>query len=72
MGTLVIITIQEWETPDFNGMRARSLLAINTQEGATQPEALNKCLRTPQLLQGAPKGWRTYEQYAWIPPRRQG
>ncbi len=72
MGTLVIITLQEWETPDFNGMRARSLLAVYTQEGATQPEALNKWLRTPQLLQGAPKGWRTYEQYAWIPPRRQG
>ena len=68
-GVLVIIRMQEWATPDFNGMRARSLLDVHVVGGRDEATALAKW-RQPKYLQGPPKGWRTYEEYAWIDPSR--
>jgi hypothetical protein len=68
-GVLIIIRMQEWETPDFNGMRGRGLLGVHVEGGPTQAAALNKW-RQRKFLQGPPEGWRTYEEYSWIDPRR--
>jgi hypothetical protein len=67
-GVLTIIVLQEWEQPDFNGMRARGLLSVYVQGGRTQDSASAYWENTPHLLQGPPKGWRTVTQYGWIPP----
>ena len=64
-GVLVIIRMQEWARPDFNGMRARGLLGVYVEGGKTQEEALEKW-RQPKLLQGPPEGWRDYEEYMWL------
>lgn len=67
-GVLVIIQLQEWETPDLQGRRARGLLAVNVQGGASQQAARQTWDSVPRLLQGPPRGWRVATQYAWIPP----
>ncbi|MBI3681949.1 MAG: hypothetical protein HY235_16325 [Acidobacteria bacterium] len=69
-GVLVIIAMQEWIIPDFNGNRARGLLSVYVEGGPTQTAALASWRNTPKLLQGPPLGWRRYEQYAWIDPYR--
>lgn len=66
-GVLVIISMQEWIIPDFNGMRARGLLAVYVESGPTQDAAL-KSWQKPKILKGPPWGWRTYEEYFWIDP----
>ena len=67
-GALIVIVLQEWEQADFNGMRARNLLAVYVHGGRTQESARANWENTPRLLQGAPKGWRAVTQYGWIPP----
>jgi hypothetical protein len=67
-GILIIISMQEWAIPDFNGQRARSLLAVYVQSGRNEAEALSQWRGQPRLMQGPGKGWRTYEEYAWIAP----
>lgn len=67
-GVLVIIRMQEWVVPDFNGMRARGLLGVYVEGGATQNEALASWQK-PRLVKEAPLGWRSFENYAWIDPR---
>jgi hypothetical protein len=66
-GVLVIILMQEWERPDFNGMRARGLLAVYLEAGPTQ-EAAMQAWHQPSITIGPAKGWRTFEQYLWIDP----
>jgi hypothetical protein len=66
-GVLVIVRMQEWCLPDFNGMRARGLLDVCIEPGRTQDEALANWNK-PKVLKGPPFGWRTYEQYVWIDP----
>jgi hypothetical protein len=69
-GVLIIIRLQEWATPDFNGNRARGLLSVLVESGPTQQETLARWRRTPKYLQDAPRGWRVMpESYCWIPPR---
>jgi hypothetical protein len=67
-GVLVIIRMQEWIIPDFNGMRARGLLAVYVEGGETQGAALDRWQK-PKLLKGPPWGWRTYEEYFWLDPK---
>jgi hypothetical protein len=67
-GVLLIIQLKEWENPDFQGRRARGLLAVYVQGGASQQAARQTWDNTPKLLQGPPRGWRVATQYAWIPP----
>lgn len=69
-GVLVIISMQEWEQPDNNGMRARTLLDVYIQGGPTQVIALKNWQAMPRLLAGPAKGWRRFEQYLWIDPSR--
>lgn len=69
-GVLVIIALQEWIQPDFNGMRGRGLLSVYVQGGPTQAAALENWRGVPRLLQGPAKGWRVFERYAWIDPSR--
>lgn len=66
-GVLVIIRMQEWIVPDFNGMRARGLLDVCVEGGDTQEAALENWQK-PKWLKGPPWGWRTYEEYFWIDP----
>jgi hypothetical protein len=66
-GVLVIILMQEWERPDFNGMRARGFLAVYLEAGPTQ-EAAMQAWHQPSITVGPAKGWRTFEQYLWIDP----
>lgn len=67
-GVLVVIALQEWEQPDFNGNRARLLLDVHIQGGKTQPQAEARWNGTPRLLRGPSKGWRVTTQFGWIPP----
>lgn len=69
-GVLVIISMEEWEQPDFNRMRARMLLDVYIEGGPTQAIALKNWRRIPRLLKGPAKGWRSFEQYVWIDPSR--
>ena len=66
-GVLIIIQMQEWAYPDFNGMRGR-MLGLSLSGGASQKDALTKWRSIPRLLQGPAKGWRCFENYGWIPP----
>jgi len=66
-GVLVIIRMQEWIIPDFNGMRARGLLDVYVESGPTQDAALQSW-QQPKILKGPPWGWRTFEEYFWIDP----
>ncbi len=66
-GVLIIIHMQEWAYPDFNGMRARAYHGISLAGGSSQDDALNKWRSVPRLLQGPAKGWRCFENYGWIP-----
>jgi hypothetical protein len=69
-GVLIIVRLQEWARPDFNGNRARGLLSVLVEGGPTQQEALNRWRTTPKYLQGPPNGWRVMpERYSWIPPQ---
>jgi hypothetical protein len=67
-GVLIIIQLQEWETPDVQGRRAKGLLDVLVQGGPTQQAAQQVWERTPHLLKGPPRGWRVVTQYGWIPP----
>lgn len=67
-GVLVVIRMQEWRIPDWNGQRARSLIGVSVEGGRTEAEALNAWRGTPRIMQGPGLGWRYYEQYAWIDP----
>lgn len=68
-GVLVIVRLEEWIIPDFNGMRARSLLSVDVAGGRTQEAALNEWRSTPKLLKGPAPGWQSFERYNWIPPQ---
>jgi hypothetical protein len=67
-GVLVIIQLQEWETPDVQRRRGRGLLDVLVQGGHTQQAAQQAWERTPHLLKGPPRGWRVVTRYGWIPP----
>jgi hypothetical protein len=67
-GVLVIIRLQEWAIPDIQGRRARGLLGVHVQGGASQQAARQAWENTPRVLQGPPQGWRVATQYAWISP----
>jgi hypothetical protein len=66
-GVLVIIRLQEWILPDFNGMRARTLLEICLKAGADQQDALRKWA-LPSYKRVPPDGWQAVENYVWIDP----
>jgi hypothetical protein len=66
-GVLVIVCMQEWYIPDFNGMRARGLLGVYIEAGRTQQAAMDNWMK-PKLMKAPPWGWRTYAQYIWIDP----
>lgn len=67
-GVLIIIVILELEIPDINDKRGRNLFNVYVHGGPTQASAREDWERTPRLLQGPPKGWRTVTEYSWIPP----
>jgi hypothetical protein len=69
-GVLVIIALQEWEVPDFQGRRARGLLDVYVEGGPNEQTARRTWENTPHLLKGAPTGWRVFTQYGWVPPVR--
>jgi hypothetical protein len=68
-GVLVIVRLEQWIIPDFNGMRARSLLSVSVTGGTSQEAAINEWRNTPRLLTGAAIGWESFERYSWIPPQ---
>jgi hypothetical protein len=55
-GVLVIIAMQEWEQPDYNGMRARALMGVSVHGGREQASALHSWQHMARLVEGAPKG----------------
>jgi hypothetical protein len=69
-GVLVVIMMQEWAQPDFNGQRAHALLDVTIVEGPTQERALArwKTEKANVLRPGWASGWKPYERYGWIPP----
>jgi len=67
-GVLVIVSLAQWQQPDFNGMRARRFLGVYIRPGASSAAVLKSWKDTPQLLQAAPEGWDRYENYSWIAP----
>jgi len=67
-GVLVIVRLEEWARPDFNGSRVRRLVGVYIQAGVTYDAAI-AAWRQPSFLQGATNGWRMMaENYTWIPP----
>jgi hypothetical protein len=69
-GVLVVVALQEWEIPDFQGRRARGLLDVYVEGAPNEQTARRKWEDAPHLLKGAPKGWRVITQYGWVPPAR--
>lgn len=69
-GVLVIVRMQEWAMPDFNGHKARALVGVYVEGGPTFEAAKRSWQDTPKLMQGSWEGWamRT-EEYHWIPPQ---
>jgi len=67
-GVLVIVSLQQWQQEDFNGMKARMLLSVNIEPGPTMDAALKSWRGIPRLLAGAPPGWDVIETYSWIAP----
>lgn len=67
-GVLVIISLAQWQQPDFNGMKARMFLTVNIEPGPTAAAALKNWQNIPHLLQGAPPGWEAFDSYSWIAP----
>jgi hypothetical protein len=68
-GVLVIIRMEQWKQPDFNGMKARALISVEVCSGPTEEQALEKWRRMPKLLKGGAIDWEQLpEQYTWIPP----
>jgi hypothetical protein len=67
-GVLIIIRMEEWRYPDFNGMRARHLLGVIVRGGPNAVTALQSWQNEPQLLRSPMQGWWAYEHYLWIDP----
>ena len=65
-GVFVIIRLQEWKAPDFQGRRGRGLLDVLIQGGRTQQAAQQAWEHTPHLLKGPPRGWRVVARYGLI------
>ena len=66
-GLLLCIGMQEWETPDATGTRARSFLSLHIVGGGLNPRSLlERYLSQPQLVQGAPGGWRRRDEFVWV------
>jgi hypothetical protein len=68
-GVLIIVRLQEWAQPDFNGMRARGYLGVYVQPGFTQNEALERW-NQPKFINLPPEGWRAIENYVWVDPKK--
>jgi len=65
-GVLVVVTIQQWATPDTNGYVARSLIGGFVAGSAGSPElALKNYLNTAQLEPAPPDGWVLRHIYFW-------
>jgi hypothetical protein len=69
-GVLVIIALQEWATPDFQGRRARGLLDVYVEGGSDEGQARARWEGTPRVMKNAQEGWRVATRYGWIPPLR--
>jgi hypothetical protein len=67
-GVLVIVSLEEWGTPDDLGRRARSFLGAYVRGGKTEEAALTAWRTEAKLLTGPAPGWRAFERYAWMPP----
>jgi hypothetical protein len=68
-GVLLCIGIQEWEAPDPAGVRAQSFLSLHIVGSGPDPVSLlNRYQMQPQLVQGAPKGWRRKDCFIWVTP----
>lgn len=68
-GVLICVGTQEWDTPDVTGTRAQSFLSLHIIGGGREPlSLLRRYLMQPQLVQGAPTGWRRRDTYVWITP----
>jgi hypothetical protein len=67
-GVLVIISLAQWQQPDFNGFQARMFLTVNIQPGKTADEAMKDWWSQPHLLPGAPSGYEPLDTYSWIEP----
>ena len=68
-GVLVIIRLEQWAMPDFNGSRMRRLHSVSLQGGKSQQSALNQWQSMPRMFAGPPKGWLAFEEYVWISPQ---
>jgi hypothetical protein len=67
-GVLVVVTIQQWATPDINGNVARSLVNGFVAGSAGSPElALKNYLNSDRLEPGPPDGWVLRHIYFWKP-----
>lgn len=67
LGVLALIRTMEWETEDFNGMRARSFLSVILQPGLSPEDAMNRWNSQDQMTAGPPRGWRMRPtEYLWI------
>lgn len=66
-GVLVCVGLQEWEYPDPTGTRAKMFLSIHIAGSGNDPVfILNRYLSQPQIVQGAPKGWRRRDLFIWV------
>jgi hypothetical protein len=67
-GVLVIVSLAQWQQPDFNGMRAKMFLTVNIEPGPTPDDAMKSWYSQPHLLPGAPAGYEAFDTYSWIAP----
>jgi hypothetical protein len=66
-GCLIVVRVQEWIMPDFNGMRARDLLGVYSQHGLSSAEAIWLWENASKLTAAPLKGWRDMAPtYIWI------
>lgn len=66
-GALLVVGIQEWERPDPTGTRAQTFLSLGIAgSGTSAPEVMRRYRSQPQLVAGAPAGWRRREQFIWV------
>ncbi len=66
-GVLVRVTVKQWKQQDPTGAKAKAFMGAGiATTGATPQAAFRKWYSQPRLLQNAPKGWVTSDQFVWV------
>ncbi|UCC74800.1 MAG: hypothetical protein JSV86_09705 [Gemmatimonadota bacterium] len=68
-GVLVCIGVKEWEHHDAAGAKARMFLNMHIAGAGKRPDQiLDRYLKQPRIVQGAPRGWVRKDEFIWVTP----